>query len=86
MNWLKKLMILRILIASDLVKKADCNTLIVDYKYLIVNNIKTNDISDLSKKGDYDIKTSTIEKKIFDYNHNEFITTQKFNNLTLVQG
>ena len=79
-------MILRILIASDLVKKADYNTLIVDYKYLIVNNIKTNDISDLSKKGDYDIKTSTIEKKILDYNLNEFITTQKFNNLTLVQG
>ena len=26
MNWLKKLMILRILITSDLVKKADYNT------------------------------------------------------------
>ena len=47
-----------------------------------VNAIKTNDISDLDKKADYDTKISVIEKKILDDDHGEYITTQEFNKST----
>ena len=35
-----------------------------------------------SKKTDYDTKTSETKKKILDYNHGQYITTQEINNLT----
>ena len=35
-----------------------------------------------SKKTDYKTKVNEIEKKITDHNHDEYITTQEFNNLT----
>ena len=35
----------------------------------------------LSKKTDYDTKTSEAEEKITDHNHEKYITTPEFNNL-----
>ena len=35
-----------------------------------------------SKKNDYNTKVNKIEKKITDYDHDKYITTQEFNKLT----
>ena len=40
------------------------------------------DISSLVKKAYYDIKISEIEKKITNHDHDKYITTLEFNNLT----
>ena len=62
-------------------------------KYLGITNLVTNsaltavenkipDVSGLVKKTDYDTKVSDIEKKITDHNHDKYITTPEFNELT----
>ena len=38
-------------------------------------------VSSLVKKADCDIKTSDIEKKITDHNHDKYITTPELNNM-----
>ena len=48
-----------------------------------VNDIKTTDTSDLVKKADYGTKIVEIEKKILHHHHDEYITTQKHNKLTV---
>ena len=40
------------------------------------------DVSSLVKKTDYDTKILDIEKKVADHDHDEYITTSSFNNLT----
>ena len=40
------------------------------------------DVSSLVKKTDCNSKILDIEKKVFDHNHNKYITTSEFNNLT----
>ena len=45
------------------------------------NAPQTTDINNLVKKPDYNTKMSGIEKKIFDHNHEKYITTQEFNTL-----
>ena len=44
---------------------------------------KIPNVSGLAKKTDYNTKISDIEKKITDHNHEEYITTPKFNRLTI---
>ena len=39
-------------------------------------------ISSLVKKTNYDAKLREIGKKLYDYNHDKYITTQEFNKLT----
>ena len=46
-----------------------------------VENKKRN-VSDLVKKADYNTKTSEIEKKVSDHNHDKYITTPEFNTLS----
>ena len=55
-----------------------------EYDELIkrVNNIKTTDTSNLAQKDYYNTKTSEIEKKILDQNHDEYTNIQEFNKLT----
>ena len=49
-----------------------------------VKNIKTADTNDLVKKAYYNTKFNDTEKKITDHDHsNMYITTQKFNKLTV---
>ena len=43
---------------------------------------KIPDVSSLVKKTNYNSKILDIEKKVFDHNHNKYITTSEFNNLT----
>ena len=40
------------------------------------------DVSNLVKKTDYDAKILDIEKKVTDHDHDRYITTSEFNNLT----
>ena len=42
---------------------------------------KIPSVSSLVKKTDYDRKTSELEKKLTDHNHDEYITTPEFNTL-----
>ena len=42
---------------------------------------KILDVNSLVKKTDYNIKISEIEKKVSDYNHDEYIATTEFNKL-----
>ena len=42
---------------------------------------KIPSVSSLVKKTDYDTKTSELEKKLTDHNHDEYITTPEFNTL-----
>ena len=46
-----------------------------------VENKRPN-TSNLAKKTDYNMKTSEIEKKITDYDHDKYITTPEFNKFT----
>ena len=46
-----------------------------------VENKKRN-VSDLVKKADYNTKTSEIEKKVIDHNHDKYIATPEFNTLS----
>ena len=48
----------------------------------VVENI-IPDVSSLVKKTDYDVKILDIEKKATGHEHDEYITTSEFNNLTL---
>ena len=40
-------------------------------------------VSNLVKRTDYNTKNSEIEKKIIDHDHDKYITTSEFNNLTV---
>ena len=42
---------------------------------------KIPDLSSLVKKTDYNTKTSEIEKKVIDHDHDKYITTSEFNKL-----
>ena len=42
---------------------------------------KKPDVSSLAKKTDHNKKTSEIEKKVRDHNHDKYITTPECNNL-----
>ena len=50
-----------------------------------VNAIKTTDTSDWVKKAFYDTKIDKIERKAINHDHDEYITTQKFN-ISIWQG
>ena len=43
---------------------------------------KIHDLSCLVKKTDYNTKITEIEKKVTDHNHDKYITTSEFDNLT----
>ena len=43
---------------------------------------KIPDVSNLVKKTDYNAKVTEIEKKLTNHNHDKYIDTQEFNNLT----
>ena len=80
---------------SGLVKKLKCNATINEkegkitsvsglattYALTEVGN-KVADVSSFVKKSDYDTRISEIEKKVADHNHEKYITTPEFNNLT----
>ena len=40
-------------------------------------------VNNLVKKTDYNTKSNEVEKKITDHSHNKYITTPKFNKLTV---
>ena len=61
---------------NDVFKKTEYNELVKK-----VNNIKTNDTSDLVKKN-YKTKINEIENKINDHDHAKYITTQEFSKVT----
>ena len=44
---------------------------------------KIPDVSNLLKKIDYDTKISEVEKKVTDNDHDKYITTSAFNDLTV---
>ena len=44
---------------------------------------KIPNVSNLVKKLDYDTKVNEIEKKVADHTHDKYITTTKFNKLTV---
>ena len=46
------------------------------------NNVNTTDTRDLVKKTDYNRKINEIDKKTTDHDHDKYITTQEFNELT----
>ena len=77
-----------------MVKKTDFNTKLTEIEGRIpsVTGLATNseltaveneipDVRTLVKKTDYNTKISDIEKKIFDHNHDKYITTPEFNTL-----
>ena len=79
----------------NLVEKKDLNVKVseIESKILNITGLATNsaliavenkilDVSSLTKKTDYDAKILDIEKKVTDHDHDESITTSKFNNLT----
>ena len=47
-----------------------------------VNAIQTTDTSNLVKKTEYNTKIGEIEKKMLNHDHDQYITTQEFINLT----
>ena len=56
-------------------------------KMLMLFTLQTTDTSNLipktkKKKKDYETKAGEIKKKILDYNHDKYITTEEYNNLT----
>ena len=55
-------------------------------KMLMLFTLQTTDTSNLipppQKKKGYETKAGEIKKKILDYNHDKYITTQEYNNLT----
>ena len=80
---------------SDLVKKADYNTKIIEIEGNIpdVNSLGTKtalttvenkipDVSNLFNNTDYNAKITEIEKKLTNHDHDKYITTPEFNTLT----
>ena len=80
---------------SGLVKKIDYNTKISEKESKMPSNNrlaatsvltavenKIPDISSLVKKTNYNAKISDIEKKVTDHDHDKYITTSEFSNLT----
>ena len=75
---------------TDLVKKAkltelenkipDISGLVTKSALTAVEN-KMPDVSSLVKKVKYDTKTSELEKKLTDHNHDQYVTTPEFNTL-----
>ena len=49
--------------------------------FKLSNKTQNKKISGLVKKTYYDAKISEIEKKILDYNHDKYITTQELTKL-----
>ena len=67
---------------SDVLEKRVVKRDVYDELVQIVNPIQTTNTSNLVKKAEYNTKIAKIENKIFDHNHDEYITTQEFNELT----
>ena len=67
---------------SDVLEKRVVKRDVYDELVKIVNPIQTTNTSNLVKKAEYNTKIAKIENKIFDHNHDEYITTQGFNELT----
>ena len=80
---------------SRLVKKLDYNSKITEIENKIpsIKGLAANaaltaienkipNISSLVKKTDYDTKIAEIEKRLFDHNHDKYITTPEFNKLS----
>ena len=79
---------------TNLGTKSTLNAKINEVKgeILSITNLATNalnavenkipSVSNLVKKTDYNTKINEIEKKITDHNHDKYITTPEFNNLT----
>ena len=44
---------------------------------------KTPDVSNLVKKTNHHTKITEIEKKLTDYNHDEYVKTREFNTLAV---
>ena len=68
---------------SDVVKNEVVKKAVYDELVQKVNAIQPADTGNLVKKGNYNTKSSEIEKKILHYNHDEYITTQELNKLTV---
>ena len=80
---------------TNLATKTTLNATINEVKaeILSINNLATTtaltavenkipDVSNLVKKTDYNTKVNEIEKKVTDHNHDKYITTLEFNELT----
>ena len=61
-------------------KIPDVSNLATKTSLITVEN-KIPDVSSLVKKTDCNIKTTEIEKKLTDHNHDKYITTPEFNTL-----
>ena len=61
-------------------KIPDISNLAINTALTAVKN-KIPSVSSLVKKTDYDTKTTEIEKKLTDHNHDKYITTPEFNTL-----
>ena len=68
---------------SDVVKNEVVKKAVYDELLKKVNAIQTTHTCSSVKKADYNTKIDEIEKKILDYDHYKYITTQKFNKLTV---
>ena len=61
-------------------KIPDVNSLATKIALTIVEN-KIPNVSNLVNKTDYNTKTTEIESKLTDHNHDKYITTPEFNTL-----
>ena len=88
-------MIQKILDSSGLVRKTDYNAKITEIEDKIpsISGLGTNtaltavenkipNVNNLVKKPDYDAVINETKKKITDHDHNKYITTPDFNNLS----
>ena len=62
------------LVKNEIVKGTEYNKLVEK-----VNNINTNDTSNLVKESGYNTKICEVKNKINDHDHAKYITTQEFN-------
>ena len=75
--------------SNDSTKISEIESRIPSISGLATNSAQTTfenkipDVSSLVKKTDYDAKISEIKKKITDHDHDIYITTSEFNNLTV---
>ena len=80
---------------NSLVKKPNLNSKVseIESKIPSITGLATNsamtavenkipDVNSLVEKTDYDAKILVIAKKVADHDHDEYITTSEFNNLT----
>ena len=67
---------------TEIEGKIPCITGLTTSSALTAVENKIPDVSNLVKKVDYDAKITNIEKKVTNHDHDKYITTSEFNELT----